>query len=98
MWNADSSDWTLDQTHAIGDFVDPPMTGFGIDQAVNQINSHALKPANQLSQGIIILEHELSELSVKAFELSFENVRKSGYRTCTVSDCLNSTWYQSSGL
>lgn len=96
MWNCDSSDWTLNQTHAIGDFVDPPMGGFGIPQAVDQIKAQAHVPASQQTQGRIILEHELSEESVKAFELTFDLVKASGYQTGTVAECLNANQYQPS--
>ncbi|KAH9817710.1 family 4 carbohydrate esterase, partial [Melampsora americana] len=91
--------WSLNQTYAIGDYIDPPMKGFGIEESVRQIRSHLQSDrvkSNPIEEreGMMILEHELSEESVKVFELSFDEVKKEGYRTCNVADCLGSDWYQ----
>ncbi|KAI8453915.1 hypothetical protein BY996DRAFT_4582534 [Phakopsora pachyrhizi] len=99
MWNCDSSDWTLNQTYAIGDFVDPPMGGFGLNQSVDQIRSHQRSITNQkdgddVVPGKIILEHELSLESVEAFRVTYEGLERFGWATCTVADCIGSDWYQ----
>ncbi len=37
MWNGDSTDWSLDQTYASGDFVDPAYPDFNLGKSLAQI-------------------------------------------------------------
>lgn len=92
LWNCDSSDWSLNQTYALGDFLDPPMNGFGIQESVNMINSHIDQADHSI--GKVILEHELSFESVEAFKLTYPNLRKKNWSTCNLADCLDLDWYQ----
>ncbi|KAG0141006.1 hypothetical protein CROQUDRAFT_136384 [Cronartium quercuum f. sp. fusiforme G11] len=93
MWNGDSSDWSLNQTYAKGDFIDPPMNNFGINESLNQVYHQIHSSINQ-DQGVIILEHELSEESVNVFINSFDLVKKEGFKTLNVPECLGDQWYQ----
>ncbi|PLW36045.1 hypothetical protein PCANC_16104 [Puccinia coronata f. sp. avenae] len=92
LWNCDSSDWSLNQTYALGDFLDPPMGGFGVQESVGMINGHINQPDK--SVGKIILEHELSFESVEAFKLTFPNLKRNSWSTCNLADCLDLEWYQ----
>ncbi|KAA1112743.1 hypothetical protein PGT21_008094 [Puccinia graminis f. sp. tritici] len=92
LWNCDSSDWSLNQTFALGDFLDPPMNGFGVQESVGMINGHINQPDK--SVGKIILEHELSFESVEAFKLTFPNLKQNSWSTCNLADCLDLPWYQ----
>lgn len=94
LWNCDSSDWSLNQTFALGDFLDPPMNGFGVPESVNMINQQINQGPNEANVGKIILEHELSFESIEAFKLSFPNLRDKGWVTCNLADCLGLKWYQ----
>ncbi|MBW0476711.1 hypothetical protein O181_016426 [Austropuccinia psidii MF-1] len=97
LWNCDSSDWSLNQTYAMGDFVDPPLgNDFGVQQSIKMVEAHSNEIQSSLQGGIgkIILEHELSEESVLVFKTSFENVKRNGWKTCNVAECLEIEWYQ----
>lgn len=91
LWNGDSSDWSLNQTWAIGDFVDPPMQGFRVADSVSNILERA---RNAGGAGSIMLEHELSDESVAAFIATYGQVRQAGWRTATVPECIGQPWYQ----
>jgi chitin deacetylase len=100
MWNGDSVDWSLDQTYASGDFVDPAYPDFTLDRSLAEIRHSIEGPKTvrdspnaiiigklTLSQeGIIILEHELSEDSVKAFATTFPELGKQGWKIGTVDE------------
>lgn len=92
LWNCDSSDWSLNQTYALGDFLDPPMAGFGVQESVGMINQHINQPDKSL--GKIILQHELSLESVQAFIQTFPRLKQNSWTTCNLADCLDQKWYQ----
>jgi len=92
LWNCDSSDWSLNQTYALGDFLDPPMAGFGVQESVAMITQHITQPDK--SVGKIILEHELSFESVQAFIQTFPLLKQNSWTTCNLADCLHLKWYQ----
>lgn len=122
MWNWDSSDWSLNQTYARGDFIDPPYSWLtppiASDLMIERIRKPNLLPLTpeemsreeqegeaggvgvERREGVIALEHELSEESVGLFVGSFGELRKEGWEVGTVPDVIGRRegegvdWYQ----
>lgn len=96
IWNADSCDWSLNLTLATGDFVDPPMDGWGMRQSVDAIEWEMRQNVGR-REGVIILEHELSEQSVDAFKQTYPLLKELAWSTGTVAELGEMEWYQQEG-
>lgn len=91
IWNHDSMDWSLNQVFARGDFVDPPYDWLTLDLSIQAITD---RMRDEDEEGIIILEHELSDESVEAFIKSYPNLERYNWRSGTMPDLLGMPWYQ----
>ncbi|KAF8339147.1 uncharacterized protein EI90DRAFT_3279504 [Cantharellus anzutake] len=77
VWNHDTSDWQLtDGT-------------ISYTQVQNSLKSFYSSPK---SPGLVILEHELSALSVQAFIWSWPLIGKNGWTPVTIADAAGTDW------
>jgi chitin deacetylase len=94
MWSADSADWTLNQTHATGDFVDPPYAGWTTQTSIDALEREMREGAAR-DRGVIVLEHELSEESVEAFVRSFPKLQEHQWTSGAIPELQDGfPWYQ----
>jgi len=94
MWNFDSWDWSLNQTWASGDFVDPPFPNFVTEMSTARLTERMADNDRVNGEGVIALEHELSFESVQAFTDSYPTLKQKDWRWGTVPDLLQLPWYQ----
>jgi 16S rRNA G966 N2-methylase RsmD len=94
MWSADSADWTLNQTYASGDFVDPPYQGWTTQTSIDALERE-MRDKTNADRGIIVLEHELSEESVEAFTRSYPKLKEHAWTTGAIPELEEGMlWYQ----
>jgi len=94
MWNFDSWDWSLNQTWASGDFVDPPFPDFVTEMSTARLTDRMADNDRVNGEGVIALEHELSFESVQAFTDSYPTLKQKDWQWGTVPDLLELPWYQ----
>ncbi|MBW0542448.1 hypothetical protein O181_082163 [Austropuccinia psidii MF-1] len=98
IWNEDSIDWALNQTYSTGDQVDLPNPNDApnLNQVIENIKQFSIDDKIKLN-GLLLLEHELSQESVKAFEVSWKKVKDLGWKTGALPECIEdgkAKWYQ----
>lgn len=85
----------LRRTYSSGDFIDPPYDWLTTAMSTQRLTERMSEPIDDVNgEGIIVLEHELSEESVQAFTESRPVLKEKGWKAGTVPDLLGLPWYQ----
>jgi hypothetical protein len=96
VWLPQATDicW-FSRTYASGDFIDPPYDWLTTEMSTQRLVDRMSEPQDVVNgEGVIVLEHELSEESVLAFTESHPQLREKGWKAGTVPDLLGLPWYQ----
>ncbi|KAK0545683.1 hypothetical protein OC846_005569 [Tilletia horrida] len=90
MWDEECNDWCITESGGIAPGCDtaPGNSIASVQKAIDQATQKSKSP------GVILLEHDLTTYSIKAFEEhSWTGIQKNGWNAMSVGDFPGNTWY-----